>query len=176
MALLVLVVVILRYVPVPTSAINPKIRKAALSVVSGSEAITLESAEYYMGEGRLPHNPSRRITASRETKTLLTAIFSNNPKFMFPIWGTRYRVGCFIPRHRIICTDSNGTETSIYVCFECGNFSVGPDGEYYGMYAGYGDSIKRLFVENGFEIAEKKMKSSLLIQSTPLRGSSEGGR
>jgi hypothetical protein len=174
MALLVLVAAILRYVPVPTSLINPKIRNAALRAVTDSQAITLESAEYYMGKGRLPHNAGRRITADTETKSLLAAIFSNDPKFMFPIWGTRYGVGCFVPRHRIICTYLNGAEASIYICFECGNFSVGPEGAYHGMYGGYGDSIKQVFVEKGFEIEDKKKKSNQTIQSTPLRGGTDG--
>jgi hypothetical protein len=145
----------LRFIPVPTCVFDRSIRESALAALANSDSIALESAQMSFNSLEVPNSPVRKKPAPAGTKERLLSAFSPNPWFWHPFFAPRYWVGCFIPRHRVVCTPRTGPPVSIYVCFECGNLSVGRHGNYHGMIAEQRNELEHLFLSEGFSIKEE---------------------
>ena len=142
---------------ISTPLVNPEARLAALEAISHSDSIILEEAEDYGSDG----TPSKVIhlsEASLATKSELELLFSQDTVVELPRWqGERRTVtACFIPHHRLRCTDPTGRITDIFVCFMCSNFSVNQQDKYHQMTASYKQQLKDIFRRQGFEIDQPR--------------------
>ena len=141
--------------PVTMSLVNTEVRAAALSAISNSTSIVLEEAEAYSFEG-IPSKVIHTVQASSTTKAALESLFSNNETQELPRWlrerERRMVTACFIPHHRLRCTNSEGHVTDIYICFWCSNFAVKQRNDYYRLSALYRQELKVIFTSQGFEI------------------------